>query len=67
MKKKGQTALTKGFARLKKPPAIRNRERTNKLCRSLRDCLSGTLSLVHLEIYNIPLSVKDCVQIGKVY
>lgn len=54
------------LVRVKKPPSIRTRERINKLCRSLRDCLTVTTSLNQLEIFNIPLIVKDCVQLGKV-
>ncbi|CAF0863953.1 unnamed protein product [Brachionus calyciflorus] len=57
--------MIKGYAKLKKPPAIRNKEKTNKLCRSLKDCLSVSTMLNKLELYNIPLSVKDCSQIAK--
>ncbi len=50
---------------MKKPPAIRNKERINKLCRALKDCLTVSHHLDKLEIYNLPLSVKDCAQIAK--
>jgi centrosomal protein CEP78 len=54
-----------GYAKLKKPPSIRNKDRTNKLCRSLKECFSISHYLSKLELYNIPLSVKDCAQIAK--
>ena len=54
-----------GYSKLKKPPSIRNKDRTNKLCRSLKECLSISHYLSKLELYNIPLSVKDCAQIAK--
>ena len=56
----------KGFARLKKLPSIRSKEKINKLCRGLKECLSVTNSLAHLELYNIPLGAKDALQIAKV-
>jgi hypothetical protein len=58
--------LIKGYAKLKRPPAIRSNERLiSKLCRALKDCLSVSHHLEKLEIYNLPLSVKDCAQIAK--
>jgi hypothetical protein len=59
------SAAAKAYAKLKKPPAIRNKEKTNKLCRSLKDSLSISHHLNKLEIYNVTLSVKDCAQIAK--
>jgi centrosomal protein CEP78 len=58
--------LVKGYSKLKKPPSIRSKEKTNKLCRSLKDCLSISHHLSKLDIYNVPLTVKDCSQIAKV-
>jgi hypothetical protein len=58
--------LLKGYAKLKKPPAIRNKERINKLCRSLKECLSISNQLNKIELFNIPLSVKDSTQLAKV-
>lgn len=56
----------KGYGKLRKPPAIRNKEKTNRLCRSLKDCLSVSTALNKLELFNIPLTIKDCSQISKV-
>ncbi len=58
--------LPKGYAKVKKVHAIRTKEKTNKLCRSLKECLALSHHLIHLELFNIPLSVKDCAQIAKV-
>ena len=50
----------------RKVPAIRaSREKTNKLCRCLKDCLVISQHLASLELYNIPINVKDCSQIAK--
>lgn len=63
--KQQQQQQLKGYAKLKKPPSIRNKDRTNKLCRSLKECLSLSHYLSKLELYNIPLTVKDCGQVAK--
>lgn len=57
--------LIKGFAKLKKPPSIRNKDRINKLCRCLKECLQISVYLTHLELYNIPMTIKDLGQIAK--
>jgi len=57
--------LIKGFSKLKKPPSIRNKERINKLCRCLKESLQISIHLNTLELYNIPLLVKDLAQIAK--
>jgi hypothetical protein len=62
----GRATLKMGYARLKKPPSIRNKERTNKLCRSLKDCLSVSTFLNQIDVFNLPLTTKDCTQIAKV-
>ena len=57
--------LIKGFSKLKKPPSIRNKDRINKLCRCLKESLQISIHLNTLELYNIPLLVKDLAQIAK--
>jgi len=57
--------LVKGFAKLKKPPSIRSKERVKELCRSLKECLAISHSLSHLELYNIPLGVKELAHVAK--
>lgn len=57
----------RGYSRAgRKVPSIRFKERTNKLCRSLRDCLGVSVCLSHLELFNVPLVPKDCSQIARV-
>ena len=58
--------LVKGFAKLKKPPSIRNKEKSNKLCRSIKDCLGISHCLNYLEFYNIPFTPKDLAHVAKV-
>lgn len=52
-------------SRLRKPPAIRNKEKTIKLCKSIRDCLIISPSLQRLEIQGIPLAQKEICILAK--
>lgn len=52
-------------SKLKKQPAIRNKEKSGKLCRSLRDCLLISTSLHKLELQGIPLSLKELTILAK--
>ena len=53
-------------SKLKKQPAIRSKEKTGKLCRSLRDCLLVSTTLNKLEIQGIPLTLKELTILAKV-
>ena len=52
-------------AKAKKVPAIRTKERVHKLCRSLKDCLSISQFLDHLEVFNVPMTPKDLASLAK--
>lgn len=54
-----------GGGKARKVPAIRTKERVHKLCRSLKDCLSISQFLDHLEIFNIPMTPKDLASLSK--
>jgi hypothetical protein len=59
-------AKTSRNSKLKKQPAIRCKEKTGKLCRSIRDCLLISTTLHKLEIQGIPLNLKELSILAKV-
>ena len=50
----------------KKPSAVRSHEVTNRLCKSLRDCLHVTTSLTCIELQGLPLRERDLTALAKV-
>ena len=50
----------------KKPSAVRSHEITNRLCKSLRDCLQSSRSLTCLELQGLPLRERDLAALAKV-
>ncbi|XP_013408527.1 centrosomal protein of 78 kDa [Lingula anatina] len=49
----------------RKTPAIRSKEITYRLCRSLRECLTVTPSLTCLELQGLPLRERDLTVLAK--
>lgn len=59
------TRTAKSYYKQRKPPTIRSKEMTNKLCKALKECLTVSTHLEKLELINIPFSFKDCAQLAK--
>lgn len=49
----------KDYLGKRKPPAVRSKEITNKLCKSLRECLNITPALNCIELQGLPLKERD--------
>lgn len=50
----------------KKTPAVRSKEITYRLCKSLKECLSVTASLTCIELQGLPLRERDLASLSKV-